>query len=71
MARHPVKLRKLKPGQRAKLADGRVLIVSAPIHGDVFAREYLGDEEWLPGRVGPKTGELMVCDGDQDVEVCG
>jgi hypothetical protein len=64
------RLREVPPGQRARLADGRVLIVSARCHEDVWAREVLAENvEWAPGRFGPKTGELFVAKGDEPAEV--
>ena len=61
------------PGMpRFRLADGRVLIVSAKCDVDVWAREVLEDNfEWMPGKFAARTGELHVASGDLDVEVCG
>lgn len=67
----PVKnttLRQVSPGRRAKLHDGREVIVSSLVGGDVFCRAVLEDEvEWAPGRFGPRTGELHVAAGDTPV----
>jgi DNA-binding transcriptional regulator YdaS (Cro superfamily) len=63
------RLNQVKPGRRAKLADGKVVVVSALVSGDVFCREVLEEDyQWLPGRFGDRTGELHVQLGDQLVQ---
>lgn len=66
-----MRLRDVKPGQHARLRDGREYIVSAPISGDVWARPVVADESQARYRDvnGRLLGEICVVHGDQEVSL--